>query len=249
MVGSGRWNDRAQLHARTALNEMVRIAFQETSIAWRKLAVEDGGDGMIVLVPATMSKVDLIGSVVPRLTAALREHNAMGDLVPRIRLRVAIHAGEVLRGPFSWVGADLIMTCRLVNGQPLYRQLKRHPHADLVLVVSDVIHRAVVRQGHRDIDPAGYTSVVIAVKEMRTRAWLHTPSSKTGRPGRRRSVRAYPPRVAHGYLLPWSLKTLRLSGGTAEKNRRTVLNIVRPIRLSEMNCSALRREPRTALKP
>lgn len=43
-----------------------------------------------------------------------------------------------------------------------------------------------------------------------------------------------------GYREPWSLKTSRLSGGTAEKNRRTVLDIVRPTRLSEMNCLALR---------
>ena len=188
MADSGRWDDRIQLRARAALEEMVQTAFHAADIAWHTLVVEDRGDGMIIFVPAAVSKIDIFDPVVPSLSAALREHNSMTAQATRIRLRVAVHAGEVLRGPFGWVGTDLNLTCRLVNSQPLYRELVRRPYSDLVLVVSEVIHQTVVRHGHRGIDPFGYTPVHVAVKEVKARAWIHTPGMlATGR--RRRLAR------------------------------------------------------------
>lgn len=186
MAGSGLWDDRAQLRARAALDDMVRTAFRAADIAWHTLVVEDRGDGMIMLVPAAVSKVDIFDPVVPSLTAALREHNSTTARAARIRLRVAVHAGEVLRGRFGWIGTDLNLTCRLVSSQPLYRELMRRPHADLVLAVSDVIHQTVVRHGHRGIDPSGYTPVQVVAKEVKARAWIHTPDTTATH--RRRSL-------------------------------------------------------------
>ena len=187
MAGSGRWDDRAQLRARAALDEMVRAAFRTADIVWHTLVVEYRGDGMIILIPAAVSKVDIFDPVVTSLSAALREYNSM--TAPQIRLRVAVHAGEVLRGRFGWVGTDLNLTCRLVDSQPLYRELTRYPQAHMVLVVSDVIHQAVVRHGHRGINPSGYTPVHVAVKEVETRAWVHTPGTMTTSRRRRRAQR------------------------------------------------------------
>ena len=96
-------------------------------------------------------------------------------LVPRIRLRVALHAGEVLRGPCGWVGTDLNTACRMVNGSPLYRELMRNPQSDLVLIVSDAVHQAVVRHGHRGVDPAEYAPVHLQAKELDIRAWIERP--------------------------------------------------------------------------
>src|SRR5262249_50297562 len=67
--GSGRWSNRAHLRGRAALTAMVRAAFRAAGIAWWKLAVEDRGDGMIVLVPAAVSKVDLLDPMIPCLAA------------------------------------------------------------------------------------------------------------------------------------------------------------------------------------
>ena len=96
---------------------------------------------MIVLVPPTVSRVDLFNPVLTRLCDLLRKHNKATE--PRIRLRIALHAGEVLRGPCGWISTDLNTACRLVNGAPLYRELLHNPQTDLVLVVSDTIHQAV----------------------------------------------------------------------------------------------------------
>jgi class 3 adenylate cyclase len=182
-AGSSRWDDRTQLRARTLLDQVVQAAFRAAGIAWHKILTEDRGDGMILLIPATVPKTHLLDSVIPHLSVALHECNLRTGHGPRIRIRVAVHAGEVLRGPLGWVGTDLNLTCRLVNSRPLYRTFAHHPDADLVLITSEPIYQAVVRHGHRSIDPNQYTPVHVAVKEVRAKAWVHIP--ETGKPSRK----------------------------------------------------------------
>lgn len=173
LVGSSRWNDRTQLRARAELQEMVEAAFRVANVDRRGLVMEDRGDGMIMLISATVSKVRLLDPMVPCLTISLEEHNRTA--YPRLRVRMAMHAGEVIRGKYGWIGSDLNLACRLANSPSLYRELRACPRTHLVLIVSDVIHQAVVRHGHRNINPASYTPVHVAVKEVNTRAWLHNP--------------------------------------------------------------------------
>lgn len=177
--GSSRWDDRTQLRARTLLDEIVQAAFRAGGIAWHKIVTEDRGDGMILLIPATVPKTHLLDSVVPHLSAVLRKCNQLNRQAPRIRLRVAVHAGEVLRGSFGWVGTDLNLTFRLVNSRPVNRVFAQRPDTDLVLIASEPIYRAVVRQGYRSIDPSHYTPVHVSVKEVRARAWVHIPETET----------------------------------------------------------------------
>ena len=161
IVGFGGLDDPAQLRARHVLRQAVRTAFRAARI---RPVVEDRGDGVVVIVPAFVSKVDLLDPVVPTLVAGVRGH---------VRVRVAIHAGEVHRDAYGWVGADVNTAFRLVDSEPARDALRRAPHADLVLVVSETIYRGVVRHGYRGVDPATYSPVRVAVKEVDERAWLH----------------------------------------------------------------------------
>jgi class 3 adenylate cyclase len=184
MAGSGRWDDCAQLRSREALDVLVRAALRNAGIEWGELVAEDRGDGMILLVPPNVSKVDLLGPLVPALAAGLREYNSVVGEKLRIRLRAAIHAGEVLRGPSGWVGTDMYLACRLVNSAPLYQELVRSPEADLVVAVSQAMHDAVVRHGYPGIDQAAYSPVRVVAKEVETTAWLHVPGPAVAPPGR-----------------------------------------------------------------
>jgi hypothetical protein len=44
-----------------------------------------------------------------------------------------------------------------VNSDALHYELSNRPGTDLVLIISDAVHQAVVRHGHYGIDPADYT--------------------------------------------------------------------------------------------
>jgi class 3 adenylate cyclase len=173
IAGYGHRDDLAQIRARAGLDRLVRTAFQEAGVSWRRLAVKDRGDGMIVLIPATMSKAALLQPFIPRLSALLRDVNRRDRPDHRLRVRVALHAGEVVL--HGWAGTDLNLACRLVDAPPLRQELVRRPQAELVLIVSEVIQRAVIRHGHRGVDPAAYRPVDISVKEVVTSAWLYSP--------------------------------------------------------------------------
>lgn len=178
MAGFGRWDNRAQLRARTLLNAAVRAAFSAAGIGWSRLAVEDRGDGMIVFVPATVSKADLLDPFVPVLAALI---GMLGhDSLPfhRIRVRIALHCGEVHRDDHGWAGADVNLACRLVNAEAAYRCLREHPDADLVLVVSAVIYDGIVRHGYRTIDPAAYRPIRVVAKEVDAAAWIHVRAGR-----------------------------------------------------------------------
>ena len=177
MAGSARWHNQEQLLARSVLRTAVRAAVQRAGITWTDLAIEDRGDGMIILVPPSVSKVDILDPVMPSLAEAISAHNASVAATFQIRLRVAVHAGEVHRDGQGWVGRDIITACRLVNGQPLYRRLRHRPRTNLVLVISDLIYQSVVRHHYRDINPTAYTRIRVSAKELNTEAWLHTPGS------------------------------------------------------------------------
>ncbi|WP_018681725.1 hypothetical protein [Actinokineospora enzanensis] len=172
IAGSSRWDNPAQLRARRTLELLVRNAFRRAGIPWWRLAVEGTGDGMIILVPPGVSKVDILDPVVPALAAGLREYNGVTAPRLRMRLRMSVHAGEVLRTDKGWVSRDVTTACRMVDGEPLYLELERSPEADLVVCVSEQIHESVVRHGYRGIDPGAYTRVHIVLKEADLQARL-----------------------------------------------------------------------------
>jgi class 3 adenylate cyclase len=118
IAGYGRRDDPAQVRARAGLDRVVRTAFRSSGLPWRRLVVKDRGDGMIVLVPATASKAVLLHPFVPRLGALLHDLNGRVEPGCRVRVRVAVHAGEMVHGPNGWIGTDLNLACRLVDSTP-----------------------------------------------------------------------------------------------------------------------------------
>ncbi|XVS61808.1 hypothetical protein ACQPYE_26380 [Actinosynnema sp. CA-299493] len=184
MAGSGRWSDPMQLQARSALNEVVRTAFRSARIAWWRMAVEDRGDGMIVLVPPSVSKLHLLNPVLPRLARLIADRNRSARTAERIRLRVAVHAGEVHRDATGWAGTDINLACRLVDDQAVRGLLRDDPALDMALVVSDAIHGAVVRHSYQGVTPTEYSPFRVVAKEVNTRAWLHRAGSSPITPAR-----------------------------------------------------------------
>lgn len=173
IAGSGRWHNQDLLHARDVLTSAVHTGLAAAGIT--RAFIEHCGDGIILLIPAQVSKIDLLDPLLPAIADHIHAHNTTAAPSLRIQLRVAVHAGEVHRDPHGWVGTDLIATCRLVDGEPLYQELRQPARPDVVVAVSDLIYQAVVRHHYRGIDPVEYTPIRIQVKETDTLAWLHTP--------------------------------------------------------------------------
>ena len=90
---------------------------------------------------------------------------------------IAVHAGEIHYDSHGPYGEDVDIACRLVDAPELKRRL-RETSEPLALVVSQEIHRSVVRHGYDGIDHSAFTQVVhIRVGAQRLRGWIHTPAA------------------------------------------------------------------------
>jgi len=107
-----------QLAVRDALHRGLVQAFGDSGISWDICAWEDRGDGALILVPPEVPKTRLVIGLPGMLAAAVSRHNARCGLHERMRLRVALHAGEVYQDAHGVAGAAVNHTFRLAAAGP-----------------------------------------------------------------------------------------------------------------------------------
>ncbi|WP_165495169.1 tetratricopeptide repeat protein [Actinomadura roseirufa] len=173
--GDPRRTDRDRVVARRGLYRALSEAFDGSGIPWRTCHHEDRGDGALILVPSEVPKEILITDLPRRLAAELAVHNRDRDGPARIRLRVAVHAGEIREDEHGVIGSAINLAFRLLDAEPFKRILAGSPGA-LALTVSDWFYTEVVRHAPRDV-ASSYRSVQVKVKETDTLAWVCLPTS------------------------------------------------------------------------
>lgn len=140
----------------------------------------DRGDGVFALIRPLddIPKTVLLHTVIPVLDRLLTMHNSRHP-DERLRMRAAIHAGEVHYDDNGCYGEALDLTFRLLDA-PVVKKELQHTAGPLVLVASEHIYRTVIRQGYAGIDERSYRpcgTVIVAGK--RRRAYLHTPGNQS----------------------------------------------------------------------
>ena len=155
----------------TACTVRLREAFGRAGISWDDCRHEDRGDGVFVLVPAEVPKGLLAESLPPALVTALRAHNAAHPGAEQIRLRMALHAGEVRYDEHGVTAASVNLAFRLLEAGALKAALAASPGV-LAVIASSWFFEEVVR--HSSAAPAYYL-VEVAVKETTTTGWVCLP--------------------------------------------------------------------------
>ncbi|OLF17122.1 hypothetical protein BU204_13140 [Actinophytocola xanthii] len=133
----------------------------------------DRGDGVLILVRPSdrVPKTTLLSRFVPALVRLLADHNLRG---PAFRLRVAIHAGEVLYDAWAPFGESVDICCRLLDA-PELKFVLHDTTAPLVLVVSEDIYNSTLRHGYDGIDCRVFHPLVrVTVGEREHRGWVAT---------------------------------------------------------------------------
>lgn len=162
-----------QIAVREAMYQALRRAFGKGGIAWDSCVVEDRGDGALILIPPEIPKARLVTSMPVGLAAALHAHNATSPAASQIRLRLAVHGGEVHPDAYGVTGSTVNHTFRLVDSAPLKRALATSP-VNLAMVASDWFYHEVIRH-HPDATPDAYRPVRVIVKETDALAWICLP--------------------------------------------------------------------------
>ncbi|WP_158854539.1 effector-associated domain 2-containing protein [Saccharothrix deserti] len=160
-----------RLAARAGMHQVLMSAFADCDLPWNDKAVDDAGDSLIVIVPGDVPKSLLADRLPTRVAAKLREHNAVHSHGARLRMRMALHSGEVAYDVFGGKSSpDLIFACRILDADDAKSALK-HSNATLVLIASDPFYQSVILH-----DPAAHPNafrlVRADVKEVRAKAWV-----------------------------------------------------------------------------
>jgi hypothetical protein len=188
--GSTTRTNSVKAELRDAMYQLVEQSLQANGItdSYRDPFV-DRGDGILTLVRPVdeVPKTVLLSNVVPMLSELLVEHERHHP-GRRLRLRAVLHAGEVhqdAQGPF---GEALDVAFRLLDA-PEVKTAFKLSIAPLLLVVSDLIYRSIVRHGYDGIDETMFTPVAdVEVGGAHYPGWVCLPERHavtelpTGRP-------------------------------------------------------------------
>lgn len=172
--GDHRRTNADQIAVRAGLYRALQQAFREANISWTDCEREDRGDGALILAPAEMTKGPFIEDLPGALADALHVHNRSHRAEERVRLRMALHAGEINYDDHGVTATAINVAFRLLDATPLKAELAESSGV-LTVIVSSWFFDEVVRHS-RTCDPATYRPVSVAVKETTTTAWLHTPN-------------------------------------------------------------------------
>lgn len=159
-----------QLAVRDGMYKALRQALAKAGIGWASCAIEDRGDGILVLVPPESPKGWLVTRLPAYLAEMLVRHNAACPEHEQIRLRMALHAGEVHRDAHGFTGTSINRTFRLIEA-PEAKTALRDSSGALVLIASDWFYDEVVRH-YPTAEPSAFRQVHVLIKETDTSAWI-----------------------------------------------------------------------------
>jgi hypothetical protein len=168
--------------ARSNLNRMVvrdglyrslTEAFLAAGVPWSECDREDRGDGVLVVIPPTVAKSVLIESLPEYLVSTLIAHNYTHDAAERIRLRMALHAGEIHYDDHGVVGRAIDHAFRLLDTEEFKVTLARSTGV-LAVITSSWFFEEVVWHGQAHIR-AAFRPARVTTKESDTTAWICIP--------------------------------------------------------------------------
>ncbi|HWC82348.1 MAG TPA: tetratricopeptide repeat protein [Pseudonocardiaceae bacterium] len=175
--GDPRRTNPDRLTVRQGLYTLLRQALERSGVVWADCEHEDRGDGVLITLPATVTKSRLVESLPGELVAALRAHNHARNIEEQIRLRMAVHAGEIHYDEHGVVGQSVDLTFRLLDAPVLKDALARSSGL-LAVIASHWFFDEVIKQS-KAAAPHRYQEVRVRVKELDTIAWICLPDSDT----------------------------------------------------------------------
>jgi hypothetical protein len=153
--------------------ELLEKALVKAGIPANRRIMVDRGDGILVYIEPDVPKTKVLDTVITTLSELL------GQLPPErtVRLRAALHAGEVHQDDNGRYGAAVDLTCRLLDAEELKGKLKAVLEP-LVFVVSQLIYDSLVRHEYDGIDPKAFEPLVnVEMGDIQERGWVQVPGT------------------------------------------------------------------------
>jgi DNA-binding LytR/AlgR family response regulator len=170
--------NRDQMTIRDGLYGALRGTFRDMAIPWNACDHEDRGDGVLVLIPPEVPKCRVVDAFPERLVAALHGYNEGRRDEEQIRLRLALHAGEVHYDDHGVVGAAVNLAFRLLDSSVVKETMAGC--TSVLAVVSSVWFFEEVIRHSPAAKPDAYRQVHVTEKETSTPAWIRLSDGGIG---------------------------------------------------------------------
>ncbi|WP_395104671.1 substrate-binding domain-containing protein [Actinomadura sp. SCN-SB] len=163
-----RRSDIDRQDVRAAMYGSVRRAFRRARLPFHNFNnrfhrhQEDRGDGAFWLLWPSLPKSRLVDAL-PHLASALDAYNKNATEGTTIKLRVALHAGEVHFDTHGVSGNAMDYTARLLDA-PEFKALFDESDSSLGVITSEWFHRSVIRQDPR-YEPERYRRLAVSVRD------------------------------------------------------------------------------------
>lgn len=169
--------DPVRSRLREAMHSMAGSALTHAGLDPDRCPRQDRGDGLLILIPGSVSPGRLLQPFVSSLDIDLRTHLETHNASHRMRLRVGISRGLVAVEGSQWAGAVVENLAELVEAAAVSGVFARAIRARLMLVVPDDLYGSVVLQDRsRGLDPAAFGPRDYVTKQGRTlRGWVTLP--------------------------------------------------------------------------
>jgi hypothetical protein len=168
-----------QVVVRDGMYRALGCALASAGVGRPDCVIEDRGDGALVLISPQVPKSCLVTRLLVQLAAALGSHNAACPVNARIRLRMALHAGEIHPDVHGVTGSAVNRTFRLIEAPALKSALNGSAGV-LAVIVSSWFYDEVVRH-EPAARPGCYRQVHAVVKETRAAAWIRILDPPAGK--------------------------------------------------------------------
>ncbi|MGD6750205.1 hypothetical protein [Streptomyces sp. BH105] len=178
---AGRGERRLQ-EIRGVLRSALAEALGAAALDARDVTRVDTGDGSLLVAPAGLPKAELLFPLLPELRSRIRAHNRDAGADARLRVRAAVHAGEIRLDPDGTVsGAPFEALARLLDSAPLRQAtLAGTGGTPLAAILSQHFYEETVGHGYEGLEADAFTAADVRVKEYAARAWLWYPGSPIG---------------------------------------------------------------------
>ncbi|MFD4670523.1 hypothetical protein ACFWNN_12355 [Lentzea sp. NPDC058450] len=156
---------------------MLRDAFADSDISWGNCRHAERPDGVLVVVPPSVSTATIVDRLISRITDGLRRYNR--EAAPlRVQLRAALHVGIVVAGPDGLSGPAITTAAQLLASPELTTLLCR-TDTDIAVIVSSQVFETVIRHASGFADPTRYQAIAVRAEDSGAAAWVCAAETRT----------------------------------------------------------------------
>jgi hypothetical protein len=177
IAGFSRSSDPVRHTLRDALDVAVHESLHEVEVGLYERAVHmDNGEGLLLLLPGAATAVyDAAVRFPATLQAWLLRDNRQRVAEARLRVRSAVHLGDVEHDDAGWRGEAIRQAFLLARADPVRQALRDAPYAALALALADPVYRDVQSQLQSDRSPERFRRFVVPAEAAEITGWVGIP--------------------------------------------------------------------------